>query len=209
MLMSYDDILKSTEEFFGARLDEHGATARGVDWNSPEAQRERFEQLVKVCDASTPFSILDYGCAYGALVDYLMEMGFDFTYTGYDISEKMIDKAIEIHSDTDNCFFYSDPQKLKGADYCIACGIFNLMVNSDTERWTRFVIDTLHSMAALARRGFSFNMLTKYSDPEYMRDDLYYAVPCFFFDYCKRHFSRNVALLHDYDLYDFSIIVRL
>jgi len=41
-----------------------------------------------------------------------------------------------------------------------------------------------------------------------MREDLYYADPCFIFDYCKRNFSRNVALLHDYELYEFTIIVR-
>ena len=34
------------------------------------------------------------------------------------------------------------------------------------------------------------------------------AFVLFFFDFCKRNFSRNVALLHDYGLYDFTIIVR-
>ncbi|HAW53355.1 MAG TPA: SAM-dependent methyltransferase, partial [Flavobacteriales bacterium] len=46
------------------------------------------------------------------------------------------------------------------------------------------------------------------SDPDRKRPDLYYGDPCFFFDYCKRNFSRNVALLHDYNLYDFTILVR-
>jgi hypothetical protein len=41
-----------------------------------------------------------------------------------------------------------------------------------------------------------------------MRDDLYYADPLFLFDYCKRNFAKNVALLHDYRIYDFTIIVR-
>ena len=41
-----------------------------------------------------------------------------------------------------------------------------------------------------------------------MRPDLYYADPGLFFDDCKRRFSRNVAILHDYDLYDFTVIVR-
>ena len=41
-----------------------------------------------------------------------------------------------------------------------------------------------------------------------MRADLFYGDPTFFFDHCKRKYSRNVALLHDYDLYEFTIIVR-
>jgi hypothetical protein len=51
-------------------------------------------------------------------------------------------------------------------------------------------------------------VLTKYSDKEYMKEYLYYADPLYLFDYCKKHFSKNVALLHDYNLYEFSIIVR-
>jgi hypothetical protein len=41
-----------------------------------------------------------------------------------------------------------------------------------------------------------------------MRDDLYYADPLFFFDYCKTRFSRFVTLIHDYPLYEFTILVR-
>jgi hypothetical protein len=65
-------------------------------------------------------------------------------------------------------------------------------------------------MNALCSKGFSFNMLTKYSDPERMaeRPDLFFGDPLFFFDFCKRNFSRNVALLHDYGVYDYTIIVR-
>jgi hypothetical protein len=63
-------------------------------------------------------------------------------------------------------------------------------------------------MSKLSIRGFSFNVLTKYIDHEFMRPHLYYADPCYLFDYCKRNFGSGVALLHDYDLNDFTIIVR-
>ena len=58
------------------------------------------------------------------------------------------------------------------------------------------------------RRGFAFNCLTAYADPALMRDDLFYADPAAYFDLCKRRYSREVALLHDYGLYEFTIIVR-
>jgi hypothetical protein len=41
-----------------------------------------------------------------------------------------------------------------------------------------------------------------------MRADLFYADPCVYFDLCKRRYSRQVALLHDYGLYEFTLIVR-
>jgi hypothetical protein len=56
--------------------------------------------------------------------------------------------------------------------------------------------------------GFAFNCLTAYSDAHKMQSYLYYADPCRLFDLCKRRYSRNVALLHDYGLYEFTILVR-
>jgi hypothetical protein len=41
-----------------------------------------------------------------------------------------------------------------------------------------------------------------------MRPDLYYGDPCALFDHCKRRYARNVAVLHDYGLYEFTILVR-
>ena len=51
-------------------------------------------------------------------------------------------------------------------------------------------------------------MLTTYSDADKQRDDLFYADPLRVFDICKQRFSPRVALLHDYPLYEFTIIVR-
>jgi hypothetical protein len=41
-----------------------------------------------------------------------------------------------------------------------------------------------------------------------MKPHLYYADPCDLFDLCKRRFSPQVTLLHDYGLYEFTILVR-
>ena len=70
------------------------------------------------------------------------------------------------------------------------------------------MVDALSQMNLLSSRGFASTFLTKYSDADRMLDHLYYADPLFLFDYCKRNFSKNVALLHDYTLYDFTILVR-
>ncbi len=83
-----------------------------------------------------------------------------------------------------------------------------MKLEAEYNDWTEFVVNSLAEMNRLSKRGFSANFLTKYSDADRMRPDLYYADPSFLFDYCKIHFSKNVALLHDYNLYDFTIIVR-
>ncbi len=206
--MSFNSILDRVREYYSDKIETYGATARGVDWNSPESQALRFEQLLKVCDCTRPFSINDYGCGYGALVEYMADRGYTFQYRGCDISDQMIAKARELHRGLEHCQFFTDESHLTAADYTIASGIFNVKLQTSDEEWKVYVLHILGRMAELGEKGFAFNILTSYSDQDLMRPDLYYADPCFLFDYCQRNFSRFVSLLHDYPLYEFTILVR-
>ncbi|MBA2616040.1 MAG: methyltransferase [Actinobacteria bacterium] len=196
------------DRYFERTLAEHGPTARGVDWSSDEAQEVRFRQLLKICDGERGFSLIDYGCGYGALAPYMAEGGYEFTYCGFDVSERMIALARERNSDPGRQRFVASETDLAPADYAVASGVFGLRFEIDDATWTKYVLEKLETLDRLSRRGFSFNMLTRYSDPALMRRDLYYGDPCFYFDLCKQRFSRNVALLHDYEVYEFTILVR-
>jgi len=206
--MSFSKILDSVAQYYTERVTTYGATARGVDWNSAESQELRFEQLMKVCDVDQSFSINDYGCGYGALLDYLTERRYSFEYRGFDVSKQMIIEAKQQHEDASDSQFFSDESVLAVADYTVASGIFNVKLRTSDDDWKAYLLETLQRLAELSRKGFAFNMLTSYSDRDRMRSDLYYADPAFLFDYCKRRFSRFVSLIHDYPLYEFTIIVR-
>ncbi len=52
-------------------------------------------------------------------------------------------------------------------------------------------------------------MLSLYSDEDKRNSTLYYADPCRVFDWCKREITRDVALLHDYGQWDFTILLRM
>jgi hypothetical protein len=209
-LRSIEDTQKKLEAYFVEKLETHGATAQGVDYNSPQAQEIRFEQLVKVINPTQPFSVIDYGSGYGALFDFLHTKRWQFVYYGIDLIEKMVIAGYETHRGHPNAHFTTNEQEVPVVDYLVAGGIFNVKMDSPYDEWQDFTVRTLHHMNTLCSKGFSFNMLTKYSEAERMvqRPDLFYGDPLFFFDYCKHHFSRNIALLHDYGIYDFTILVR-
>ncbi|MFH1524485.1 MAG: class I SAM-dependent methyltransferase [Chloroflexota bacterium] len=206
--MSVPHELEKVKGYFTEKLETYGATHRGVDYNSTESQEIRFLQLIKVIDASQKYSLLDFGSGYGGMYDYLVRIGHNLHYVGYDIAESMVLKGRELHPNNPDCWFVTDIHKVPVLDYAVVSGTFNMKLDADFEAWTKIVIEALRQMDTHASKGFSFNMLTKYSDSDRMRPDLYYADPLFFFDYCKRNFSKDVALLHDYTLYDFTILVR-
>lgn len=195
--------------FYTERIAAYGPTHEAVDWNSAASQELRFDQVLKVCDSSRAYSVIDYGSGYGALARYLARRGDRFIYQGLDMTPAMVEEARVALADLPDVSFVTDRDDLKPADYAVASGIFNIKLDASHQDWQEYVTETLPELADFATRGFAFNLLTSYSDPPKMRSDLYYADPCFYFDYCKRHFSRNVALLHDYGLYEFTIIVRL
>lgn len=201
-------IVEKVNDYFNSCIQEHGMTSKGVGWNGQESHDLRFEQLVKIINKETDFSILDYGCGYGALIEYMKRYYENFNYSGYDISEEMIKTAKSKFHDYSNALFTSNENMLLPVDYTIINGVFNVKLDSSNKDWQEFIIENLKKVNELSIKGFSFNMLTKYSDIERMEDYLYYGDPCFFFDLCKKSFSKNVALLHDYKLYDFTILVR-
>ena len=200
--------LQTIRIFFDDKLREFGPTPLGVSWNSPEAQILRFRQLLRICEDEKDFSINDYGCGYGAMLDFMRQAGGSFSYNGYDLLESMVEQARVLHPDCERCFFTSDLSALPVADYTVASGIFNVKFEAADADWIVYVLETLHELDRLSAKGFAFNMLTRYSDAGKMRADLYYADPTFIFNYCKSRFARNVALLHDYEIYDFTILVR-
>lgn len=207
--MPHDEILNSVSTYYTGKLETHGTTHRGVDWNSTESQELRFAQLLTLhADPTQPFSINDYGCGYGAMVDYMARTGLNFTYTGYDISTAMVEAARKRCSEQTNTAFTDQLSRLPQADYTVASGIFSVKLQTDNEAWTAYILDTIEKLDAVSTRGFSFNALTSYSDADKMRPDLHYADPLFLFDLCKKRYSRHVALLHDYGLYEFTILVR-
>ena len=201
-------ILNDVASYFSSILAEHGNSAHGVGWNGEESQKKRFEQLCKIIDTSSSFSINDLGCGYGALYDFLVERYDSFSYIGVDVSEEMIRSAELRYKNNMHARFLIGGKPEEVADYCVASGIFNLSFGRSDEEWFCHLELTLDSLQEKSRKGFAFNCLTSYSDTDKMRQDLYYADPCLLFDYCKRRYSKDVALLHDYGIYDFTILVR-
>src|SRR5438552_15599660 len=90
-------ILEGVDRYYTDKVSRFGATPAGVDWNSKESQYLRFEQLCRVVAEDRELSLLDYGCGYGGLLNYLDERfaKSTVTYVGYDISSRMLDVAAQ------------------------------------------------------------------------------------------------------------------
>ncbi len=205
---SADHTLGEVARYYSGKIQEFGATPQGVDWNGAESQELRFDQLAKIIQPSAAVTINDLGCGYGSLFDHLVGQYPVTSYLGVDVSADMVNAADKIHAVEDRARFVHAAVPDRVADYGMASGIFNVRLETADDDWIQHILATLDVLHETSERGFAFNCLTSYSDQHLMRDYLYYADPGQLFDLCKRRYARDVALLHDYGLYEFTMLVR-
>lgn len=194
--------------YYTQKIKSHGASAKGVDWNSKESQYIRFDQITRVFKHDLAASIVDLGCGYGEYYKYLTDtVGFTGEYLGVDLSDEMVRMANQLYGDHSNFNVELGKERVPKADYIVASGIFSVKLSAEPQKWQEHINNTILKMFESSSKGISFNCLTLYSDSDRMRDDLYYASPEEMFRFCKMNLSKDVALLHDYNLYEFTINV--
>jgi len=207
--MTDQQLQDRVRQYYEGRLHEHGATARGVDWKSESSQILRFRQLERLWEDEPDVSLVDYGCGYGALAEHIRARGHRGPYTGFDISRDMADAAVRRGQQLRDCRWTADRGQVQAADYAVASGIFNVKLDASEEDWRAYMFRTIADLASLGTRGFAFNALTSYSDADKRRADLHYADPLELFEHCRCNYSRFVTVVHDYPLYEFTILVRV
>jgi len=187
-------------------LEREGETPLGVGYGSHENQALRFSQILRLIEPDTrPFSVNDLGCGFGDLYGFIhgrqlpMEL-----YRGYDLSEKMLAVAAK-RVGRDAQLIQSD-RVTEIADYSFACGVFNARLEASEDEWLTYMKSVVRDLQAHSAHGFAFNSLTTYVD--WREDHLFYVDPMEMFRFCKEEISPRVALLHDYPLWEWTILVR-
>jgi SAM-dependent methyltransferase len=202
-------IKKNAADHYSKKINEHGPSFQGVDWGSSLGQIIRFQQLTKMLPFTPATTLIDFGCGYGALAEYLHDAGFQGEYQGYDISAAMIEQAERLHGDRPRTTFTTTIETLVPCDFALASGVFNVKMDTSEDDWLSYIFCTMDQVRDLSRKGFVFNLLSNKTAEIMCESDLYYADPDFMREYCRQRFNADVLLWDDYPLNDFTVFVRL
>jgi SAM-dependent methyltransferase len=201
-------IVSGVAAYYRSKLALHGPTPQGVDWNGKASHELRHRQFLRLLEGSPDASILDIGCGYGDFMRFLREAGHRGPFIGYDVAPEMIREATRLHGESADCRWRVGAEPTETGDFAVASGIFNVKGEVSTETWARYVHEIIDILARAGRRGFAFNVLSLSSDPERRSATLYYADAAEMLSYCLHRYGRSVALLQDYGLYEFTVLVR-
>ena len=178
---------------------------RAVRWGSHKLQINRLitmEEFIKPCD-----SVLDVGCGRGHLAWCLFTSGHDAEYLGIDLVSEYIGAALNnrygsISLKDHPCRFevHDLRDEPRPADVVIASGTFT--ISNDEIFWSM-----LDAMWESAGKIMAFNCKSTWAPEEcasaggisYLRD------PAETLTECRKRYTRDLVLRHDYLDHDFTI----
>jgi SAM-dependent methyltransferase len=195
--------------YYSEAIDQHGPTPLGVDWPNAASQYLRFLQLLRICDFDRAFSLNDFGCGYGALLEYLMlrHRGARIAYNGIDLSPSMIAAADKRWAKRPHTTLRVASRCLKMADYSVASGVFNVRLGQPVEAWEAYVAQILHDLFNHSRMGFAVNFMLPHDNAP-SESELYRTRRSRWLNYCRKELGCTVEPLTGYGLREFTLLAR-
>ena len=198
------------ERYYSARFAEHGATRAG-----------RRLELGRVAGAALRAARCASSDGRGAVLGHRLRLRVRRArrvphatrlrrsrYSGFDVSAAMLEQPAQRSPSADGVRFVRRGE-LEPADYSVASGIFNVRLGIDETTWRAYVDATIERLDALGAARLRLQHADLVLRPRAdARRTSTTPTRCAFFDRCKRAYSRHVALLHDYGLWEFTIVVR-
>jgi len=195
----YEDMKKEIIKRYNERLKKYGHDPRTLGWFKGR-QPIRFKVITQIGDLNNS-SILDVGCGFGDLYDFLIKNYRGIEYVGYDINPNLIQTAKKTHPNV--CFEVKDilQEKLKEKfDYVVSSGLFEFRFPDSTS----FTRNMLRGMFESCKKGVAADFMSTYADFE--EKNAFYANPEDIFRFCKT-LSKRVSLRHDYMPFEFCIYI--
>jgi SAM-dependent methyltransferase len=192
---------------YEACLAKHGTTHQGLDWPNMDDLLRRYQVMLDVIDTQSPSpSLLDLGCGFGMMVDYIKSKSLNLNYTGIDLSAAMIVEAKKRHP---KCTFdLQDVLKKPIApqhDYVILNGVLTVKSTLPKESMTQFAHAILKAAYAGCKKGIAFNVMSTAVD--WQRDDLFHWGFDEAAQFITTHLSKHFSFRQDYGLYEYTAYV--
>ncbi|MFH1387563.1 MAG: class I SAM-dependent methyltransferase [bacterium] len=203
-------------DYYENLLAQHGENYKALDWNSVDSQKLRykiFKEIFIYGKKAAGISILDVGCGFGDFYGFLKADSTlarnKINYTGFDISQKLIDVAKKKYPDAK--FEVKDilaERYLPKYDYIFCSGALNIrLVDIDTH--LDLVKEMLNRMYDLSSCGLAVNFLSEgylpIADKEGLNSGRYfYFNPEEIIHYCRFMATRYI-IRHDYHPGDFTV----
>lgn len=168
----------------------------------------RFKAHTRFLDKSLKVSILDYGCGFGDLANFLETRGFSYEYCGIDMMDDFIIESKRLHYQNKKAKFVqinSCTDVNEDYDYTIISGTFNVKYFDDKEEHRDFVYATLKYLFEKTKIVLSVDFMTDHVD--FIGENAYHQNPGELIEFVKDNLSRRFILDQSYMPYEYCLTV--
>jgi SAM-dependent methyltransferase len=186
------------------RLQEFGYSPATLGWGVHGRQEVRFSVLAEPVLRVPESSVLDVGCGFCDLSEFLTQHGWRGRYTGVDIVPGLLDVARRRHPDLDirELDITDESVALEEYDFVISSGALNAALPSGSNE--THTAEALRSMYQRSRYATCVDFLSSYVD--FQKPGAYHTDPGWALAAAKQLTCR-VLLRHDYMPYEFSMFL--
>jgi ubiquinone/menaquinone biosynthesis C-methylase UbiE len=185
-------------------LRRFGYSPETLGWGKRGRQEIRFGVLVQPILEIPGSSVLDAGCGFADLYDYLVAQGWKGRYCGIDIVPGLLQVARERHPELDlrEVDITASDVKLGSHDFVVASGMFNARLKRGDN--LKHIEHALLNMRRIAKAAVCVDFMSTYVD--YQHPEGWHTDPAWALALGKK-LSRRVMLRHDYMPYEFALII--
>jgi SAM-dependent methyltransferase len=146
-------------------LRQYGDTHLGADWSSARDAAARYRVMLDVIrsPATTPVSLLDFGCGASRLLDFILSEGRSgIAYSGLDLSPEGIALSRRKYGGVPYyCLDVLQPgAELPRFDYVVMNGVFTERRELTVEEMLAYTVAVVEAMFARTSVGLAFNAMS-------------------------------------------------
>jgi len=193
---------KKTLEHYQKNFQKYGVSPKALSWASRGAAHQRYRAIWKEVDFNNK-SVLDVGCGFGEMANFLRKRYKNVEYTGVDIVPEFVKQARNDHSYYKfiTLDYFGNPLDEK-FDVVIASGALNSNLGDDNMRFRQRAIKVMFEHT---KKVCIFNMLGGHPRPVTPSgSNVWYADSLEILEYCMS-LTRRVVLRANYHPKDFTV----
>lgn len=213
-------------------IERFGLQPQALFWSSREIQEKRFEVLMEVLSkprlmSKQPWRLLDVGCGFSDLSNFLNRNGYFPEYLGLDVSSDVLQGARELYKNVNLQqgelieLQYPDNE----FDYVMLSGTLSEVIDTQLNEYTIHHLDSdgsesiatgkddpyamylIEEMYRVSSKGVAFNLLDARHAWNQNSDDLQCFFPHEIVEFCQV-FADKVELIEGYLENDFTIFLH-
>jgi SAM-dependent methyltransferase len=187
------------------RLREHGHSPETLGWGRPGREHVRFGVMADVINEVGADSVLDVGCGFADLHDYLRARGWGGRYSGIDIVPGLLREARR--RDPNLSLEEADVSSYRAGedgifDAVVASGVFNSLLTAEPNE--EHITRSVTRMFELSRRAICVDFMSSHVD--FRHPAGWHTDPAWALELASG-LSRRFRLRHDYMPFEFALLV--